>query len=101
MDKNKKNEELQSRREFFKRAAKGVLPIIGAAVLANAPGIVKAAEHVVSDCKNSCYGTCAGTCKGTCQGECYTTCYNYCKNACKDTCKSACSRSCKGSCNGR
>lgn len=27
MKKNGKNEELQSRREFFKRAAKGALPI--------------------------------------------------------------------------
>lgn len=28
MKKNGKNEELQSRREFFKRAAKGALPIL-------------------------------------------------------------------------
>ncbi len=31
----KKNEKLQSRREFFKKAAKGALPILGAIVLAN------------------------------------------------------------------
>ena len=33
MKKNGKNEELQSRREFFKKAAKGALPIFGAIVL--------------------------------------------------------------------
>lgn len=36
MVKNEKNEELQSRREFFKKAAKGALPILGAVVLASA-----------------------------------------------------------------
>ena len=39
MEKNKQNEELQSRREFFKKAAKSALPILGAVVLASAPGI--------------------------------------------------------------
>ena len=29
----KKNEELQSRRDFFKKAAKGVLPILGMVVV--------------------------------------------------------------------
>lgn len=33
MNKNGKNEELQSRREFFKRAAKGALPILAGAAL--------------------------------------------------------------------
>ena len=33
MKKNGKNEELQSRREFFKRAAKGALPILAGAAL--------------------------------------------------------------------
>lgn len=45
MKDNKKNEELQSRREFFKKAAKGALPIIAAAVMASAPAVVKAAEN--------------------------------------------------------
>lgn len=43
MKKNEKNEELQSRREFFKKAAKGALPILGAIVLANAPAVINAA----------------------------------------------------------
>lgn len=30
MKRSKKDEELQSRREFFKKAAKGTLPILGA-----------------------------------------------------------------------
>ena len=47
MVKNEKNEELQSRREFFKKAAKGALPILGAVVLASAPGLANAAESAV------------------------------------------------------
>ena len=35
MDGKKKNDELHSRREFFKNAAKRVLPIIGAIALSN------------------------------------------------------------------
>ena len=37
MEKNEKNEELQNRREFFKKAAKSALPILGAIVLAGSP----------------------------------------------------------------
>lgn len=43
-EKNEKNEELQSRREFFKKAAKGALPILGAILLSGAPQILNAAE---------------------------------------------------------
>lgn len=87
MKKNKKNEELQSRREFFKKAAKGALPILGAIALANAPLISKAAESGCNctSCTTSCQGTCTGcnggcqgTCKGTCSGSCHTTCRGGC-----------------------
>ena len=43
MVKNEKNEELQSRREFFKRAAKGALPILAGAVLLSSPVVSEAA----------------------------------------------------------
>ena len=33
----KENNEIQSRREFFKKAAKGALPILGAVLLASSP----------------------------------------------------------------
>ena len=62
MKNNKNNEELQSRRQFFKQAAKGALPIIAAAVMASAPAVVKAANTPM-DCYSSCMGTCYGTCR--------------------------------------
>ena len=48
--KTKKNEELQSRREFFKKAAKGALPILGAILLAGMPNVVNAAQKTPMGC---------------------------------------------------
>lgn len=65
MDKNR-NKELQSRREFFKNAAKGVLPILGTIVLANAPVLAHSLNSDATSCttcRGGCYG-CAGTCSG-------------------------------------
>lgn len=86
---NKKNEELQSRRDFFKKAAKAALPVIGAIVLAGAPSIVKAAEKAPMGCTGSCYGGCINGCKG-----CEYTCSGTCKNSCT-SCEYTCSGGCK------
>ena len=42
MDTDNTNEKLQTRREFFKKAAKSVLPILGAIALSHVPTILKA-----------------------------------------------------------
>ncbi len=85
MKEKKNNEELQSRRDFFKKAAKGALPILGAVVLASVPSIAKGAQITGCDytcrasCQNDCYGSCRyeckSTCTGTCSGSCRTGCY--------------------------
>lgn len=93
--KKNKNEELQSRREFFKRAAKGALPILGAIALANMPMIANAAQG------ESGYCTCSGNCSGSCSGSCVSNCRATCGNTCKGTCSYTCDHGCKGSCNGR
>ena len=84
MDKKERNEEIQSRREFFKNAAKGALPILGAVLLANAPVIARAADsEAPMGCTGSCYSGCTNgctSCKYTCQGGCK----NY---ACKSVAK--------------
>ena len=92
MEKKEKREELQSRREFFKKAAKSALPILGAIVLANAPGIANAAEDAPMGCKYMCANTCLGTCKGRCDSTCRTGCHW--------SCSGSCDRSCSGSCKG-
>lgn len=72
MDKKMNNEELQSRREFFKRAAKGALPIIAGAILASNPAVSEAANNAMS---------CAG-CNNRCMNSCFNTCYNSCSGKC-------------------
>ena len=81
MEKKRKNEELQSRREFFKNAAKGALPILGAIVLASNPILSKAATHEGGkemSCNLGCYSSCDGTCSGGCMG-CRGTCTGGCE----------------------
>ena len=98
--KKKKNEELQSRREFFKKAAKGALPILGAIVLASSPVLAKAAEgEAASGCRyEPCVGGCHNGCKGGCKDIC-TSCHNGCKGGCKDIC-TGCHNGCTGTCKG-
>lgn len=78
------NEELQSRREFFKKAAKATLPMIAAVALAGAPAIVNASESQSScaGCNNRCMNFCTTTCHGNCKSHCADTCYSSCKYRC-------------------
>lgn len=91
MEKTNKNEELQSRREFFKKAAKGALPILTAVALASAPDILRATEKdpmgcsygsCIMNCSDNCYTMCRGNCKGTCTGSCIGTCKGSCSGSC-------------------
>lgn len=84
MDKKMNNEELQSRREFFKKAAKATLPMIAAVALASAPSIVNASESAPMGCSSD---GCSYTCKSTCHRSCYTQCQGTCKETCKGGCR--------------
>lgn len=99
MTNKKKNEEIQSRREFFKKAAKGALPMIGAIVLASSPAVLQATEVTATGCNGSCSGLCSGcrSCTGTCSGLC-----EGCRG-CSGTCSGLCEgcRGCSGTCSGR
>ena len=76
---------LQSRREFFKSAAKAALPVIGAAILASVP-IVQVHADSCKECTNSCRGTCA-ECFAGCTSNCGYNCSGNCKQSCGDSCK--------------
>lgn len=89
MEEKMKNEELQSRREFFKKAAKGALPILAVVALSSAPNILRAVEESPMGCKTSaCAGYCLYSCNQTCQHGCLRTC-----EGCKGTCKTFCTNS--------
>lgn len=86
---NNKNEELQSRREFFKKAAKVALPVVGAVVMASLPQITNAAEAPMgctAGCANYCLYACKG-CQSTCSGQCYQSCLGSCSGSCSGSCK--------------
>ena len=90
MEEKNKREEIQSRREFFKKAAKAALPVVGAIALASSPIISRA---VNSGVVTGCIG-----CEGSCMASCVGTCDTGCKSGCKYECKSGCKYNCKGSC---
>ena len=93
MEKKSKNEELQSRRQFFKRAAKGALPILGAIALSQMPILSQAHE---AQNEMGCNWSCSGGCSGSCSSSCGYGCSGSCKGGCGG-CKGACRSSCSGS----
>lgn len=94
MDKKERNEEIQSRREFFKNAGKKALPILGAVALMNIPTIAKAVE--ATGCTS---GGCYTSCQGSCKGGCSTRCENVC-TGCGSACQNGCAVGCTGGCTG-
>ena len=97
MKKEIEKEKIQSRREFFKEAAKKALPVIGAIVLTSSPIIAQAAEKAPMGCQGSCYNSCQG-CKGTCVSHCELICSRTCYDGCRTTCGSYCTQHCSAGC---
>ena len=104
MDTKNPNEELQSRREFFKKAAKAALPVVGAVVLSSLP-ILKSEAAPTGCYSGSCEGWCTGSCAGGCgngcgQNACMYSCNNTCDRACAGKCVGYCTGSCYSTCQG-
>lgn len=76
MKKSKKNEELQSRREFFKSAAKGALPILAFTLLGTT--VLTSCKKDEDGCGKGCSGGCGSTCSGSCEHDCQTVCEAWC-----------------------
>lgn len=83
MEKKNQNEELQSRREFFKKAAKKTLPIMGVLTI----GLTTLSSCDKEDDENgsSSNGGCS-SCSGSCRGGCDATCRYKCSGGCKTGC---------------
>lgn len=99
MEEKKQNEELQSRREFFKQAAKKTLPVLGAIALMSSPIIAKAAEKEPMGCNSGCTGYCDGTCTSACARLC-NSCQSNCTGSCKWNCQARCRDNCYTACFG-
>lgn len=76
MEEKNKNEELQSRREFFKKTVQNVLPFLG--VVALSPLLTSCDPDGTRGCGNSCSGSCEGDCAGDCDDNCTADCFNGC-----------------------
>ena len=101
MEKKEKNEEIQSRREFFKNAVKKALPFIGAVALTSNPLLAKDVEdNEPSGCDFGCTGGCSGSCGRACSSGCSGSCAGSCSGECKGYCQGSCKGSCSGSCRG-
>ena len=98
MKKQNENEELQSRREFFKQAAKKALPVFGAIALASSPIIAKASEMKPMGCNSYCYNSCMVGCSGTCQASCQCSCRHSCQGSCTGGCYNSCMGTYIGGC---
>ena len=89
--KQSKSEETQSRREFFKSAAKAALPVVGALLLTHVVPTTALAATQCGGCSGACVYTCEGTCNGTCTGSCDSSC----KGTCEGSCRTGCGDKCK------
>ena len=92
MGKNKNNEEIQSRREFFKNAARKTLPILGVITMTNLPIFANAVNIESTSCEKECTASCGALCTG-----CWTGCTG-CKADCQHDCKNTCRGGCQGGC---
>ncbi len=60
---------IQSRREFFKTATKKALPIIGGALLIGSSPLFTSCEDC-EDCGITCTAECSSGCSSTCKSTC-------------------------------
>ena len=103
--KNNELKNLQTRREFFKKAAKGTLPIIAGLSLAGCETFLTSFGNRLSS-----YGSGGGYSGGSYSGGggdddggssgCGYTCSHSCSGGCDGSCQWGCETTCRGSCEG-
>ena len=99
MDKKNNNEELQNRREFFKKAAQRVLPILGTIIVG--PTIITSTltSCDCDDCSSSCSST--STIASSTDSVGTETPGSSCAgSSCSNVCSSQCSNNCTGQATG-
>lgn len=116
--------ELMSRRRFFKKTVKEILPMLGAFVAAPTVIMSTLTSCGCDDCEATCQDDCEGACKFNCYDSCSSSsagggcsdcssscsasstsstcssCANDCTSSCKETCQNTCENACLTSCEG-
>lgn len=103
MNNKNKHKELLTRREFFRKAAKGTLPFIAAMTL---PSFLSSCGGGNDDPINTGCDGCSGSCEAVCQESCSAGCKESCTNSnansscsdCSATCESGCKEECSNTC---
>ena len=88
-----KNQEIISRRNFFKRSASAILPALAAITL---PNVLTSCEIEDDEWEIEATG-CMKTCTGKCSGVCGAACQSNCTGSCSTGCTGSCSKMCGGS----
>ena len=68
-----KIKEKLSRRDFFAKTAKIIIPALGVLGLSLTGVDRNPTPRACESCTGTCYGGCTGTCYGTCGGTCSGT----------------------------
>lgn len=63
------NKEIQTRREFFRKAAKRMLPIICTIAIFDIPSIAIARARSPMGCDDGCHASCQRNCNRYCRGH--------------------------------
>lgn len=83
-----KKENLQTRREFFRRTIRGALPVIA---FLSYPAIISCSKDddvaLCSDCTNSCAQGCATSCINGCSSTSQSASCSGCSSGCSSSCK--------------
>ena len=101
--KNTKNDDVISRRRFFRRAANMIIPALGLAMLPQLFTSCEIDEPYPGSITTGCNGSCSGKCSTSCAIGCATSCTADCRTLCKGnaiTIPSSCNHSCKSKCYG-
>ena len=111
---------MMNRRRFFKKAVRGMLPMLGAFVAG--PTVIMntltscGPDDGCDDCSAACSSNCSSSCQYSSGGGCSdcssscadnsessvcSSCANDCSKSCNNTCQEGCSNSCEGSTTGK
>ena len=88
------NNEIVTRRQFFKKATVAALPLMAIAILPNILTSCEIDDPIVYGCTNSCSTSCSNSCGGSCSGKCSSSCTGGCSRSCSGSCVTSCGHAC-------
>lgn len=100
MSKKDEKEELQTRRQFFKKAAKSILPMLGAVAIGPSTilsAMTSCTKSGCDGCEAECMDNCGSSCSELCDSSSTSSACSGCASGCASACEGACSNACTSS----